>query len=172
MAKKFKLTFSFKKLANKLEKIIIDDINAVGNRLNKAIQDGIDKGRDINNIPFKSLAPITGSMRIAKQGYYKRSGGGGILNYTGNMRKTKKIPATKARKQFIIEMIGKNKKGKFYGAFHNTGFEQENKKQWFYGSRTPKREWFGIPKSMFPGESEYKKAIALRSIKIKAAWKK
>ena len=88
------------------------------------------------------------------------------------MRKTKKIPATKTKKQFIIEMAGKSKKGRYYGAFHNTGFEQTNKKQWFYGSKVPQREWFGIPKSMFPGETEYQTAIATRSLMIKSAFKK
>ena len=39
-------TFSFKKLANKLDNIVIADLNVVGNRINKAIQDGIDSGKD------------------------------------------------------------------------------------------------------------------------------
>lgn len=43
MPKRFKKTFDFKKLANKLDKIIVDDLNIVGNHINKAIQDGIDK---------------------------------------------------------------------------------------------------------------------------------
>ena len=32
----------------------------------------------------------------------------------------------------------------------NPGFTQTNDKQWFHGAKVPKREWFGIPKSMFP----------------------
>ena len=88
------------------------------------------------------------------------------------MRKTKKIPATKSKKQFTIEMAGESKKGRYYGAYHNTGFVQTNPKQWFHGSKVPKREWFGIPKSMFPGESAYEKAIAERSMRVRSAWKK
>ena len=111
-------------------------------------------------------------MRIAHEGYYKKKGGGSILNYTGNMKKTKKIPATTTNHRFIIEMAGKSKAGAYYGAYHNTGFEQTNKKQWFYGATVPQREWFGIPKSMFPGESEYKKAMAERTFRIRSAWRK
>tara|TARA_Y100000593_G_C4307682_1_gene336613 strand:+ start:203 stop:688 length:486 start_codon:yes stop_codon:yes gene_type:complete len=161
MPKAFKSTFSFKKLANKLDKIIVDDLNIVGNHINKAIQDGIDKGKDINDRTFAPLEEIT-----------KDLGGRKPLNRTGNMRKTKKTPASSANKKFIIEMAGKSKKGRYYGAYHNTGFTQTNPKQWFYGSTVPQREWFGIPKSMFPGQSAYEKAIASRSLKIRSAWKK
>ena len=156
-----KSTFSFKKLANKLESIIINDLNTVGSHINKAIQDGIDSGKDIKGNSFKPLEPITVAL-----------GGKKPLNRTGNMRKTKKTPATKSKKQFTIEMAGKSKKGDYYGAYHNTGFEQTNPKQWFHGSKVPQREWFGIPKSMFPGEAAYEKAIAERSMRVRSAWKK
>lgn len=167
MPKRFKKTFDFKKLANKLDKIIVDDLNIVGNHINKAIQDGIDKGKDINGNSFKSLQPSTIAF-----------GGTKPLNRTGNMRKTKKVPASKSKHRFEINMEGKNKKGKFYGAFHNTGYtivENSFTKRYMpkaVGSKVPKREWFGIPKSMFPGESAYQKAIASRSLKIRSAWKK
>ena len=69
-------------------------------------------------------------------------------------------------------MSGKSKKGRYYGAYHNTGFIQTNKKQWLHGSEVPQREWFGIPKSMFPGESEYNKAIAERRMRVQSAWRK
>ena len=154
-------TFNFKKFANKLEGIIIADLNTVGSHINKAIQDGIDKGKDINDKSFKPLEPVT-----------KALGGKRPLKRTGNMRKTKKTPATKSNRKFTIAMAGKSKKGAYYGAYHNTGFEQTNPKQWFYGSKVPKREWFGIPKSMFPGESEYEKAIAERHMRVRSAWKK
>tara|TARA_Y100000310_G_C20311223_1_gene636328 strand:+ start:165 stop:653 length:489 start_codon:yes stop_codon:yes gene_type:complete len=156
-----KSTFNFKKLAKKLDNIIVADLNAVGNHINKAIQDGIDSGTDIKGKSFKRLEPITVAL-----------GGKKPLNRTGNMRKTKKIPATASKKQFTIEMSGKSKKGAYYGAYHNTGFVQTNPKQWFHGSEVPKREWFGIPKSMFPGESAYEKAIAERSMRVRSAWKK
>ena len=161
-----KSTFSFKKLANKLDSIIVNDLNTVGNHINKAIQDGIDSGKDIHGNNFVPLEPITIEL-----------GGKKPLDRTGNMRKTKKIPATKSKKQFTIEMAGKSKKGRYYGAYHNTGFTQTNVKQWFYGAKVPgkppyKREWFGIPKSMFPGEAAYEKAIAERSMRVRSAWKK
>ena len=160
-AVRMKSTFSFKKLANKLDKIIVADLNAVGSHINKAIQDGIDSGKDIKGGSFKALAPIT-----------KELGGKKPLNRTGNMRKTKKIPATSAKKSFTIEMAGKSKKGRYYGAYHNTGFTQTNPKQWFHGAKVPQREWFGIPKSMFPGEAAYEKAIAERSMRVRSAFKK
>ena len=160
-AVRMKKTFSFKKFANKLDKIIVADLNTVGNHINKAIQDGIDSGKDIHGGRFKPLEPIT-----------KELGGNKPLDRTVNMRKTKIMRATRAKKQFIIEMSGKSKKGRYYGAFHNTGFTQTNDKQWFHGAKVPKREWFGIPKSMFPGEVAYEKAIASRSLMVKSAFKK
>ena len=170
---RIKKTFNFKKFANKLDSIIVADLNAVGNHINKAIQDGIDSGKDIHGNNFVPLEPITVAL-----------GGKKPLDRTGKMRKTKKIPATRAKKSFIIEMAGKSKKegkrkkfGVYYGAYHNTGFTQTNPKQWFFGARVPgkspyKREWFGIPKSMFPGEAAYQKAIAERHMRVRSAWKK
>lgn len=159
-----KKTFSFRKLANKLDQIIVADLNAVGNHINKAIQDGIDKEEDIHGKKYSSFAPM---KQITKD-----LGGKKLLNRTGNMRKTKKIPATRAKKEFIIQMNGKSKKGAYYGAYHNTGFEQTHPKQWFTGAVVPQREWFGIPKTMFPGEAAYNKAIAERRLRIRSAWKK
>ena len=158
---RMKTTFNFKKLANKLDSIIVNDLNAVGNHINKAIQDGIDKGKDIHDKSFKQLEPVTVAL-----------GGKKPLNRTGNMRKTKKIPAKRGNHKFIIEMSGKSEKGAYYGAYHNTGFTQTNPKQWFHGAKVPQREWFGIPKSMFPGEKAYEKAIAERSLRVRSAWKK
>ena len=160
-ALRIKKTFNLKKLANKLDKIIVDDLNVLGSSINKAIQDGIDSGKDIHGNSFKDLEPIT-----------KVLGGSKPLNRTGNMRKTKKIPATRAKKKFVIQMAGTSKKGRYYGAYHNTGFEQDNKKQWFYGSKVPKREWFGIPKTMHPGQAGYEKATVGRRLRIRSAFKK
>ena len=164
---RIKSTFNFKKFANKLDSIIVADLNAVGNHINKAIQDGIDSGKDINGKGFEPLRPST-----------KAFGGNKPLDRTGNMRKTKKIPATRAKKSFTIEMSGKSKKGRYYGAYHNTGYTiVENKFTKAFmpnaiGAKVPKREWFGIPKSMFPGEAAYQKAIASRSLMVRSAWKK
>ena len=160
-AVRMKSTFSFKKLANKLDSIIVADLNAVGNHINKAIQDGIDSGKDIKGKSFKRLEPVTVEL-----------GGKKPLNRTGNMRKTKKTPATPNNHRFIIEMVGKSKKGAYYGAYHNTGFTQTNPKQWFHLAEVKKREWFGIPKSMYPGKAEYKKAKLERTFRIGQTWKK
>mgnify|MGYP003132958794 CR=1 FL=1 len=153
-----KSTFSFKKLANKLESIIAADLNVKGNRINKAIQDGIDNEEDIHGKKYNSYAPM--------QQVTKDLGGKKLLNRTGKMRKTKKIPATANTLTFTLLSTTK------YGAYHNTGFSQTNKKQWFYKSVVPKREWFGIPKSMFPGQSEYKKSEPERRMRIRSAWRK
>ena len=160
-------TFNFKKLANKLNKIISDDLNVTGSKINEMIQRGIDNGTDINGKSFKPLSPGTIAF-----------GGKKPLNRTGNMRKTKKIPATPSKHSFIIQMVGKSKKGAYYGAYHNTGYiivENKFTKAFMpnaIGSKVPKREWFGIPKSMYPGEAEYKKAKLERTFRIESAWKK
>ena len=89
---RMKSTFSFKKFANKLDKIIVADLNTVGNHINKAIEDGIDSGKDIKGGSFKSLEPITVAL-----------GGKKPLDRTGNMRKTKIIKATRSKKHLILK---------------------------------------------------------------------
>ena len=69
-------------------------------------------------------------------------------------------------------MAGKSKRGDYYGAYHNTGFEQTNEKKWFYGSKVPQREWFGIPKTAAPKGEQYKKAMLEIRARIHAAFKK
>jgi len=152
---RIKKTFSFKKLSKKIDDIIVKDINTLGSHINNAIQNGIDSGTDIRGNKFKQLEPITVAL-----------GGKKPLNRTGKMRRTKKIPATSSNPKFIIEMKTP------YGAYHNTGFTQTNPKQWFHGSKVEKREWFGIPNTLTPGQSGYKKAVLERGLRIKMAWKK
>ena len=79
-----KRTYNFKKLSRKIEGILVKDLNVIGNRINKAIQDGIDSGTDIRGNKFQSLSPGTIAF-----------GGSKPLDRTGNMRQTKKIPAKK-----------------------------------------------------------------------------
>ena len=150
-----KKTFSFKKLADKIDDIIVKDINTLGNHINKTIQEGIDRGKDINDASFKPLEPVTIAL-----------GGKKPLDRTGKMKKTSTIKAKPKKPQYIIKMKTK------YGAYHNTGFTQTNKNQWFHGSKVPQREWFGIPKSMTPGKPDYQKAVVERHLRIKAAFKK
>ena len=162
-----KKTFSFKKLADKIDDIIVKDINALGNHINKTIQEGIDSGKDINGNSFEPLHDST-----------KAFGGKKPLDRTGNMRKTKPTKATKSKLQYIIDMVGKSKKGRHYGAYHNTGFTiVKNKFTERYmpeaiGVQVKPREWFGIPKSMTPGQPDYQKAVVERSLRIKSAFKK
>jgi len=148
-------TFSFKKLANKLNNIIANDLNVIGKNINKAIQDGISQGKDIHGSNFTALQPIT-----------KELGGDKILKRSGKMSKTSMKQAKPNDLKFVITAPTK------YGAYHNTGFTQTNPKQWFHGAKVPQREWFGIPKSIFPGEAAYEKAIAERSLRMRSAWKK
>ena len=152
---RMKKSFSFKKLANKIDDIVVNDINTLGNHINNAIQNGIDRGTDIHGKSFVPLEPTTIAL-----------GGRKILDRTGKMRQTSTFKATSSNPKFIIEMRTK------YGVYHNTGFTQTNKKQWFHGSKVPQREWFGIPKSMTPGESGYEKAVVERHLRIKMAWGK
>ena len=157
---RIKKTFDFKKLSRRLSPLVISNINIMGNRINKAIQDGIESGRDIRGNAFEKLHPPTIAL-----------GGKKPLKRTGNMSKTTKTPATVSKPQFTIEMVGKSKKGKVYGAYHNTGYVN-SPDAWFPGAKVAKREWFGISKSMQPGGDELKKAFLQISMGIKMAWKK
>ena len=158
---RIKKTFSFKKLAKRLNPLVISNINVMGNRINKAIQDGIESGTDIRGNAFEKLHPPPTAL-----------GGKKPLKRTGNMRKTKKTPATISNPQFTIEMVGKSKRtGKVYGAYHNTGYTN-SPEAWFPGAKVEKREWFGIAKSMKPGGSELKKTFLQISMGIKMAWRK
>ena len=83
------------------------------------------------------------------------------MNYTGRMRKTKKTPAKPGPAPVAkLEMVGK-RKGVHYGAYHNKG-----------GKNLPKREWFGMTKSMKPGGSELDKALGIIKLGIIQGWKK
>ena len=61
MAKKTKIkqTFDFGKLAHKFPSILSEGLNVIGKNINKAIQDGIDQGKDIKGKSFTPLEPIT-----------------------------------------------------------------------------------------------------------------
>ena len=161
MANSFTTTFDFNKLKNKLNSIYKDQLNVMGNGINKAIQDGIDAGKDINDNSFEPLHDIT-----------KMTGGSKILERTGRMRKTKKNPATTNDLKFEILMDGKSPRtGKYYGAYHNIGFTNPPG-SWFPGTEVGKRNWFGIPKEMRPEGSEYEKMILNIKLRIESAWAK
>ena len=160
MAKRaIRKTFSFKKLSRKLNPIVIANLNIIGNRINKAKQDGIDSGEGIEG-KFERLSPAT-----------KALGGRKPLLRSGTMRETKKTPATLSNPSFLIEMVGKDSRtGKVYGAYHNTGYTN-SEDAWFPGAKVPRRLWFGIPKSMREGGAELKKTFLQISMNIKMAWK-
>ena len=54
---KIKTTFSYLKLANNMNKIIADGLNMMAVRLNKSLQENLDKSVDINNQHFEKLVP-------------------------------------------------------------------------------------------------------------------
>ena len=162
-----------KKLSKKLPDIITDNLNILGAHINRAIQDGIDSGKDIEGNNFKKLKSSTKELRE----------GSTPLKMRGHLRRTKLIKATEKNPVFIIKMNGKSqatlptlrgkkvkrkKSGQFYGAFHQEGYTTSSKSA-IPGKRVPARKWFGIPKSALPGGSEWEKASATRRIHIRRA---
>ena len=104
MAHSFKTTYDFNKLKNKLNTIMKDQLNVLGNGIYKAIQDGIDAGKDIDGNSFEPLHEIT-----------TMTGGSKILDRTGTMKQTKKDPAKENDLNFVITMTGKSSRtGKYH----------------------------------------------------------
>lgn len=155
MAKKFN-----KALARKLNTIIADGLNMMAERLNKTIQEGIDKGVDIKGKAFKPLGPAVTSVR---------GSGAKILDDEGRMRKTKIIKATPENTVARIRMAGRMSKGKYVGAMHNKGYTVSAGR--FKGSIVPKRNWFGMTDSMKPGGKDNSVVIGLIKIKLRNNWK-
>ena len=155
---KSKTTFNLGKLAGKADAIIVKTLNHVGVAVNKAIQDNINAGIDLDGSAFESLSPSTQRQRTTKTGYYKKAGGGGILNWQGSvdsrkaLRETRLVKAKKGKLNYTITMVNE------HGAFHNEG-----------GENLPKRKWFGIPKSA-KGNVD----IAMETLKLEvvSAWRK
>ena len=56
---RIKTTYSFKKLQKKFPGIVVDALNVISRRLVKSIQDGIDRGQDINGSSFEPLSANT-----------------------------------------------------------------------------------------------------------------
>tara|TARA_R110002020_G_scaffold472472_1_gene700583 strand:+ start:9934 stop:10497 length:564 start_codon:yes stop_codon:yes gene_type:complete len=169
--------FSHKKLANNLDEIMAENLNDIGNWINKSIQDGLRSGKDIND---KSFAPLS-----TKSTTILRPSGKPLMGSkrSENLRKTKKIPATKKNLEFIIEATGKSqatlptlggkkvkrkKAGQIYGAYHNEGYTTSSKSA-IPNKEVPKREWFGIPKSALPKGKNYEKASLNRRLRIQKA---
>ena len=88
------------------------------------------------------------------------------------MKETLMEHATNKNLQFIIQMNGKSPRTKkIYGQYHNEGYTN-SPDAWFPGAKVPKREWFGIPKSMQEGGKELDKALLNIRLAIRRAWKK
>ena len=160
--KSFRATFSFNKLSNKLDKIITDQVNELTKHINNAIQVNTERGIGIDPNTgkakkFKKLKNITKKLH----------GKHTPLNVTGKLKETTVRLAT----------VSNNPKATInmktdYGAYHHTGFEQTNPKQWFHGSTVDPRPWFGIHESIRPGGKHWEKAQLNMSLRIKQAWKK
>ena len=164
---KMKTTFDLNKLARNTDKFVVMGINKLMTMANISIEEHLTKQKDIHGKGYTPLSPTTGEMRIAKAGHYKKGGGGGILNYTGNMKKRKLIKAQPgANRVAKIEVTGKNKIGKIYGALHNSGGINEQ------GREVPQREWFGLTKDMQPGGKKHKQVMGLMMLAIRRSWKK
>ena len=166
MGKVVKTTFSLAKLARKLDADVAMGLNMMIKRLNVEIQRNTEAGIDVKGKSFKTLSNSTQKQRDNKWGYYKKAGGGGTLNWSGNMKKTKvNLSKPGPMPTASIVMTGKVKKGKskgkHYGVYHNEG-----------GKNLPKRKWFGMTKSMEPGGKIHTEAMTMILTKIGRSWKK
>ena len=164
MAKKiFRKSYDFNKLANKLSKIMANNINVHARNINKAIQDNTSAGIGINDNGederFKPLKPSTVSIHGDSTP---------PLNRTGKMKQTRITPATSSKLRAIIRMRT------FYGAFHNTGYKNPKMptKNWVPGAKIEKRQWFAVHNKAAPGGIQWKKAMLEIHLRLKTAWKK
>jgi len=162
---KMKANFSAKKLARKLDQLMVDGLNVMGRNINLEIRQNTAAGKDIHGDSFKPLSDSSKSERA------RLNFSGPPLNRSGNMAETTKDPATVSNPTYTIEMVGESKRtGKIYGAYHNQGFTNSSKSR-FPGTKVPKREWFGIPKNMEPGEPGYERAMIEITKRIGEAFK-
>ena len=151
----FRYKSSFGTLAKNLQRLSMQNINTIGNHINRSIQRGLEQGKDINDKPFESLKPSSKADRANKTLNYKKYSGSGTkpLMWSENLRKTKKSPATLSKQRFIIEMNAG--RGYQYGALHNQkGGYITAAKSAVPGKKVPQRKWFGIPKDMRTGGKE------------------
>ena len=156
----FKLKSSFGTIAKNLQRLSVQNINTIGNHINREIQKGIESGTDIDGNKFKNLKPSSREARKKKTLYYGKYSGSGTkpLLWSGNLRKTKKFPAKIGKARFIIEMNAG--RGYQYGALHNQkGGYTTAAKSAVPGKKVPQRKWFGIPKEMRTGGKELQLAM-------------
>ena len=167
--------FDFNKV--RIQKISSDWMNMLMNHINKSIQDGIDKGVDIDGKPFAPVSQFTKNSKHDKQGHKR------ILERSGRMRQTRlKRPTPtkmtfeivsgkfKSKSRWSVEYKGKKSSGtrqkpKYnYGTFHQPAagktFQMINytsPDSLIPDKKVPIRKWFGIPKNMLPNGLQWKK---------------
>jgi len=183
MIKKGTKNYSFSKMAEGLAKTMADSLNVLARRMNLAIQEGIEKGVDIDGNSFKSLSSDS-TIPIRQAGGY---GEKPLLKTGGRskgLRQTKLEPATTSNLKFKLKMVGKNKSsdvvfgrkvkrkkaGVYYGAFHNQGYITSSKSM-IPNKKVPARKWFGIPKSAQPKGKHYQKAMLELKLRLKSGLK-
>ena len=183
MIKGGKKNYSFAKMSKEFPKIMAEGISSLGRGIQRAIQENIEKGVDIDGNSFDSLSPDS-TIPIRNAGGY----GSKPLIKTGGrekgLRQTKFTPASSKNLKFKIEMVAKNKSedvvygrkvkrkasGLHYGAFHNQGYITDSDSM-IPNKKVPARKWFGIPKSAQPKGEHYKKAMLELKLRLRASLK-
>ena len=142
------------KLANKMQKLVVQHyLIPAGNYLNKAIHDGLDEGKDIDDNRFAPLSETTKFLKGHDQ----------ILFDSGKLKDSiHKDPATVNKPIFTLKVVGPAKE---YGALHNTGGTNEQ------GFNVPQRKWFGIPKELKPDGETHKKFVNEVRLRVKTSWR-
>ena len=159
--------FSLTKLARNLDRITVDNLNVIGNHVNKSIQDGLDSGTNINDGKHTRLSKRTTIPERERKGYPSSP----PLVRSGTMRKTRIKKASLNNQVFEIRMVGKSKRtGAYYGAYHNQGYDNSPKSA-FPNTSVPKREWFGIPKDSKVGGTRNKKMVTEIRKRVRTAFK-
>lgn len=159
--------FDFNKV--RIQKISSDWMNMLMNHINKSIQDGIDKGVDIDGKPFAPVSQFTKNSKHDKQGHKR------ILERSGRMRQTRLLRPTptkmtfeivsgkfKSKSRWNVEYKGKKSSGTRQKPKYNYGAGHLNQHSTSPDSlipnkSVPKRKWFGIPKDMLPNGLQWKK---------------
>ena len=159
--------FSLSKLARNLDRIVMDNLNVIGNHINKSIQDGLDSGTSIKDKKHTRLSEDTTIPERERKGFPS----GPPLVRTGTMRQTRIKKASLNNQVFEIRMAGKSKRtGQYYGAYHNQGYTNSPKSA-YPNKRFPKREWFGIPQDAKEGGTRNKKMVTEIHRRVRTAFK-
>ena len=66
----FKIKSSFGNIARNLQRLSMQNINTIGNHINRSIQRGLESGKDIDGNSFKPLKASSKAARKDKTLYY------------------------------------------------------------------------------------------------------